>query len=243
MRASTAFLVGVGTVGLAIIGGLGGGLLIGNMMSPSAPRHAAEAARVAQPKPSPAMPAASALPFAAATLAFTDPSIDGSTHQANHQADNNTTSSPAVSVAAAVASDQETKLSGSAAARQPTQEAQQAPSTKQPSVPEDAYGKARDSDLKHAADKRRAERAQRWADRRRHDEDQNSDQQARDVRDSSNGPPRYSYTYSDRGYRDDRSGRYRDAERGDGDDRAPPRYVDEAPRFDVPRFQLFGPDD
>ncbi|WP_024515708.1 hypothetical protein [Bradyrhizobium sp. Tv2a-2] len=244
MRASTAFLVGVGTVGLAISGGLGGGLLIGNMMSTSPPKHAAEAAPVERSKSSPPpMPAASALPYAAATLAFTDPSIDGSAQQADQQADNAATSSPAVSAATAVPGDLKTRLSGGAAARQPTQEAQQAPPAKQPSAPEDAYAKARDSNLKHAADKRHAERAQRWTDRRRHDEDQNSDQQARDDRDSVDGPSRYSYTYSDRRYRDDRSGRYRDAERGDGGDGAPPHYVDEAPRFDVPRLRPFGPDD
>ena len=40
MQASAAFLVGVGTVGMAIMGGLGGGLLVGNMMSPNPPKHA-----------------------------------------------------------------------------------------------------------------------------------------------------------------------------------------------------------
>jgi hypothetical protein len=206
MRASTAFLVGVGTVGLAITGGLGGGLLIGNMMSPSPPQRTAEAAPLEQPRSPPPMPGASALPYAAATLAFTDPSIDGRPPQADQQADNSTTSSPRPTVSGAAPANPRAKPSDSASARQPTQEAQQAPSAKQPSTPDDSYAKAGDSDLKHAADKRRAERAQRWADRHRH-------------------------------------GRYRDAERGDSDDRAPPYYVDEPQRFGVPRVELFGPDD
>ena len=245
MRASTAFLVGVGTVGLAIAGGLGGGLMIADMMSPSPPQHETETARLkhlASPQP---MPAASALSYAAATLAFTDPSIDGSAPPAGQRADSGSASLPPASVAAAMPSEQETKPADSVPVRPSTQEAQQAPPAKQATAPEDAYAKARDSDLKHAADRRRAERAQRWADRYRRDQDQNrsSEQQTRDDRNSSDGPARYSYTYSDRRYRDGRSDRYRDAERGAGDDRALPYYVDQAPRFDLPRIQLFGPDD
>jgi hypothetical protein len=212
------------------------------MMSPSPPQHAAEAAQPERPTPPPPMPAASALHYAAATLAFADPSIDGST-PASGQVVGRTTSAPPAPVAAVPSGQQEAKPSDSAAARQPTQEAQQAPSAKQPSAAADAYAKARDSDLKHTADKRRSARAQRWADRHRRDADQDSDdasQQARDDR-NSDGAPRYSYDYSDRRYRDQRSSRYR--EPVGGDDRAAPYDVDEAPSFGIPRIQLFGPDD
>jgi hypothetical protein len=228
MRASTAFFVGIGTLGLAIAGGLGGGLVIGNMMSQSPPKHAAEAARLERPTQPQPLPSASALPYTAAALAFTDPSIDGSAPPADQRADSSAASPPPVKAATG---------------NQPASEAQQAAPPKQAAAPEDAYAKARYSDVKHPADKRRAERAQRFSDRHRGDQDQSSDQQAGDDRNSygSDRPSYFSYNHSDHRYRDDRSSRYRDA--GRGDDRAPPYYVDEAPRFGFPRIQPFGSDD
>ena len=71
-------------------------------------------------------------------------------------------------------------------------------------------------------------------------QDQLADQQARDDR--GNRPADESYTYADRRYRDDGSDRGRDVV-PDDDARAPAYYVDDAPRFSVPRVQIFGPDD
>jgi hypothetical protein len=211
MGASTAFLVGVGTVGLAIAGGLGGGLLIGNMMSPSAPKHAAEAAQIERPGSPQPMPAATALPYAAATLAFSDPSIDGSAPPADHRVDSSASSPPPTAVVAP--NDQATKPAA-AAAVQPAQDMQQSMPAKQASTPEDAYAKAHDFDLKHAADRRHVARAQRWANRHRRDEDENP-----------GGGWSYSGDYSDRRYRDNRYDYY------------------QAPRSGFSRGQLFGPDD
>jgi hypothetical protein len=217
MRASTAFFVGVGTVGLAITGGLGGGFLVGNMMSPPPPKHAAEAAPLDRPAAAAQlMPASGALPYAAATLAFIDPSIDGSAPAANAHADNSGASPPTQSTTVA-ASDQAAKPADHADARQQTQDPQQAAGAEPASAPQDAYAKAGDSDVKHAAPKGRAERAQRWAHRHRHERDRNTDRQARDDGDGSY----YSYNYSDR--------------------RTPRYYTDQAPRFGFPR--MFGPDD
>jgi type IV secretory pathway VirB10-like protein len=259
MRASTAFFVGMATVALAIVGGLGGGLLIGDIMSPSPPQRTAAVTQRERPQ-SPPLPAAGALPYTAATLAFTDPSLNGREPPPDQHAASSPAPPPAGSVSAAAPGEP----SDNAAAPQPTQKAQQAPSAKQTSAPEDAFAKAHDADLKHAADKRRAERAQRWADRHRRDQDQdqsqNIDQQARDDHngdrdgDRTAGSSKYSGRYSDNGgnysdnsysdrrYRDNDSRRYyRDADR---DDVPPPPYaVDEGPRFAFPRIQLFGPDD
>src|SRR5438105_15546706 len=59
MRAMTAFFAGVGTVAVAIAAGLGGGLLLGNIMSPQQPKHpGSEVTRLEQrasPQPIPAM--------------------------------------------------------------------------------------------------------------------------------------------------------------------------------------------
>ncbi|HZR85951.1 MAG TPA: hypothetical protein VFB02_04060 [Bradyrhizobium sp.] len=278
MRASTAFFVGVGTVCLAITGGLAGGLVIGNIMSPPPAKHAAETTRSKQPAQP--MPAASPLPYAASTLAFTDPSMKPKAPPADQKepkVDSGTAASPppVPAVTKAAASTGETsKPADHPTARQPAQEAQQAEPAKQEAAPakqanapedanaKDANVKARNSDLKHAGDRRRASRAQRWAARHSYGQgrDQNQDQSeaqsqdqngsanserpARDDRNSDRGnsSATYSYNYSDRRYRDDNRGRYRDAERDD-DDRGPGYAVDEGPRFGFPRIQLFGPDD
>jgi hypothetical protein len=232
MRASTAFFVGIGTVGLAIMAGLGGGLLVGNMMSPLPPKHAAAAARVEQPTRPQPMSAASALAYTAATLAFTDPAIDGNAPPAGEQVN---AASSSAATAGVAQNDQAAKPTDGAAA-QPTQDARPITAAPQASAPEDAYAKARDSDLKHEAEKRRADRTRRFSDRHLREDNQSFDQQARDDRngDAGDRPSSYSYYHSDR--------RYRGATRG-GDDREPRYYVDEAPRYGFPRIQLFGPDD
>jgi hypothetical protein len=225
MSASTAFLVGAGTVAVAIAGGLGGGLLIADMMSPSSPKHLTEAAALEQRTAPPPMPASNALPYTAATLAFTDPSIDGSAPPARGQADdtaqaNNGGVSPSTRSTTVTANDQAAKPADHADAGQQAPEPQQGPAAKPASTPEDAYAKAADTDLKHAAAKDRAERARRWAYRHR---SEHADQQARDDQygDRSDGGSYYPYNYSYQRYR-------------------APRYY-EAPRYGSSR--MFGPDD
>ena len=73
MRVATAFFAGVGTVVVAIGAGLGGGLLLGDIMSPQQPKHqSSEVTRLEQrssPQPIPAMNGAlqPAVPQVAAT--------------------------------------------------------------------------------------------------------------------------------------------------------------------------------
>src|SRR5215475_6666253 len=63
MRVATAFFAGVGTVVVAIGAGLGGGLLLGDIMSPQQPKHpSSEVTRLEQrssPQPISAMNGAS----------------------------------------------------------------------------------------------------------------------------------------------------------------------------------------
>ena len=63
MRAATAFFAGAGTVVVAIGAGLGGGLLLGDIMSPQQPKHpSSEVTRLEQrssPQPITAMNGAS----------------------------------------------------------------------------------------------------------------------------------------------------------------------------------------
>ena len=73
MRAATAYFAGVGTVAVAIVAGLGGGLLLGDIMSPRQPKHpSSEVARLEQQRsasqPIPAMNVASQpVPYVGAT--------------------------------------------------------------------------------------------------------------------------------------------------------------------------------
>jgi len=249
MRASTAFLAGIGTVGVAIAGGLGGGLWIANMMNPHASKYGLEAATFDRQ----ALPASAALPYVGATLAFMAPGVDGRAPARDQRADSgNAAPRPAEAKAS---TDQPARSADAGAVKQPSQDAR-TPATaaaKPASPPEDAYAKAGDSDLKHQADRRHAERAQRWANRHRRDQpnqqsqqDQdNSDQQAStdsegNSRNNSGG--KYSQRHSYRGYRESRP-RYRDAERWYPDDREQRYYAEDPPPVDLPQVRLLGPDD
>ena len=250
MRASTAFLAGIGTVGVAIAGGLGGGVWIAKVMNPHASKYGLEAATLDRQ----ALPASTPLPYVGATLAFMAPGVDGRAPARDQRADGGDTAPRPAEAKAST--DQPAKPADTAAVKHPSQDAQ-APATaaaKPASSPEDAYAKARDSDLKRQADRRRAERAQRWASRHRHDQpnqqsqqDQdNSDQQASTDSQGNSGNNTAGKSserhYSYRRYRDGRP-RYRDAERWYPDDREQRYYVEDPPPVDLPPAGLLGPDD
>ena len=59
MRTTTAFFAGAGTIAVAIAAGLGGGLLISNIVSPHAPKQGAELSKVERRTTDP-VPAANA---------------------------------------------------------------------------------------------------------------------------------------------------------------------------------------
>jgi hypothetical protein len=170
MRASTAYFAGAGTVIAAIAGGVGGGLLIADMVSPKSSRQGAEQTRLERrmsPEPIPAanepsepvqylaasqLPAAVAAPPAQAQDQ-TQPANSGS---AGAQAtDASATAPPATAQAAAPAAQ------SAAPAAQPVAREQAAASDE---------AKARNADAKRAAEKRKLERRQQWADRRRQQE-------------------------------------------------------------------------
>jgi hypothetical protein len=180
MRVSTAYFVGAGTVVVAIAAGLGGGLLLGNIMSPQQPKHpSSEVARLEQraaPQPIPAMAGASQpVPYTAAPQIANTVSEQASQRpqqaapqQAQPQAQEASTKS-----AESPKPQPERSAAVQPAAAQPPANAQQT------AAPEDSYAKARDADVKRevrrAEDKRKAERRQQWADKRRGRERQGDD--------------------------------------------------------------------
>ncbi|MCA1380331.1 hypothetical protein [Bradyrhizobium sp. BRP23] len=173
MRASTAYFVGAGTIVAAIAIGLGGGIVAGNIMNPVASKQGPDTSKMAQRAASPTPVSTNApserVNYLTGSQAFgamiaapaqaeakSEPAKpDTPTTQAN------VAPAPQLSQAAAV------EPPKPAAAPQAARPAEQQASTEPSSLPNNAYAKARDSDVKRAAsERRRAERRERWAERR-----------------------------------------------------------------------------
>ena len=226
MRASTAYFVGAGTIVAAIAIGLGGGIVAGNIMNPVAPKQGPDTSKMAQ-RAEAAKPAMTDAPserlqyltgsqafgamIAAPAQAEAKSEPAKSDTQASHA--NAEPSAPQPSQAAAA----EPPKPAPALPPQVAKPAEQQASTEQPSSPDNAYAKARDSDVKRAAsERRRMERRERWAERRHYD-------------------PREPRGMRDRTDWDDVARNIRE----DSD----ARDVASRPRSGLPQIRLFGPDD
>ena len=190
MRTTTAYFAGAGTIVIAIAAGLGGGLVIADMVAPHSPKGAEMSKferRISEPIPVSNAPS-EPVPYLAATQAAAnnpvvvspaptpspagpanaapDPTTQGAAQPADVQSARNSNSSAQ-------------PVSSSQAPSQPTPSAAREPSASS----DDAFAKARDVDLKREArraeDKRKAERRQQWVERRRYRGRQ--DDELRDV--------------------------------------------------------------
>jgi hypothetical protein len=167
-----AYFAGAGTVIAAIAGGVGGGLLIADMVSPKSPKPGAEQTRLERrmsPAPLPAAnaPAEPVQYLAASQLPPSGAAAEAVPAQPQTQADNSASKPP--------------QPADTAAAPQPAAQAPQpaAPAAhEQTAGADDAVARTRDADSRRAVEKRRAERHQQWADRRRHQPRQEQDLQA-----------------------------------------------------------------
>jgi hypothetical protein len=240
MRASMAYFAGAGTIVVAIAAGLGGGLTIANIVSPhQQTREISKLEQRMSAKPIPAsteadqakaqpdQPRAQAdqpkapVPYLAATQAANTPIVVAPAPQDQPQSQTPAAAAAAQPspqpVEASVANDQPAKPADPQAAKPPA-----APREQAASQPDDA--KARDADLKRlAAEKRKAERRQQWADRQK--VRQSRDVELRDVeasvRRDTDGP--------------------RIVVNGDDDSDSRGDF-DRPRRIDFPRFNLFGGD-
>jgi hypothetical protein len=188
MRTSMAYFAGAGTVIVAIVAGLGGGLLIANMVNPHPAKQGIETSLMERRKASepvavkvgPSEPvqylAAPSLPAsAAAAPAPAQPAPQ--TEAVN--------SAPSAAPPAAVAAAAPAAQPAAAPPERPTPVAQE----KRPAAAEDAFAKAqeadvkRDAEVKRLVEKRKAERERRqqWADKRRYQ--QRQEQELREVED------------------------------------------------------------
>ncbi|MBR0749061.1 hypothetical protein JQ582_34540 [Bradyrhizobium japonicum] len=221
MRASTAYFVGAGTIVAAIAIGLGGGIVAGNIMNPVVPKQGPDtsmAQRAEAAKPATTNAPSERLQYLTGSQAF------GAMIAAPAQAEAKSEPARSDTQASQANAEPPAPQPSQAAAAEPPKPApdgarpagQQA-STEPPSSPDNAYAKARDSDVKRAAsERRRMERRERWAERRHYD-------------------PREPRGMRDRTDWDDVARNIRE----DSD----ARDVASRPRGGLPQIRLFGPDD
>jgi hypothetical protein len=215
MRASTAYFVGAGTIIAAIAIGLGGGIVAGNIMNPVAPKQGPDTSKMAQRTEAAATPATTNAPSERVQY-LTGSQAFGTMVAAPAEAKSEAAKSEAAKSEAARPDTQITQANAEPPAPQPSQaaaveppkpaplpapqvakHAEQQASTEPSSSPDNAYAKARDSDVKRAAsERRRTERRERWAERRHYDSREprgmrdrtDWDDIARNVREDSEAP-------------------------------------------------------
>jgi len=238
MRTSTAYFAGVGTVVVAIAAGLGGGVILANVMNPNPSLQ--QASRLDQ-RASSQPPAASnrpdekgqpqsqaPVPYVAASQAAATPATpekkqpQPQTPAQPVQAGNSQPKAATATPAPQPVAHEETAATDDANAKDTNKD----------------VGKTRDADLKRQTDQRKNDRQRQWADRRKRDQQQQQrDQQQRDqdLRDAQ------ARMQDDDGPRDVVVRRdWRDDRRNWRDDRDVPPPP---PRFGAPAFGLFGSDD
>lgn len=232
MRASTAYFVGAGSIVAAIAIGLGGGIVAGNIMHPIASKQGPDTGKMERPADTAAAATTTSTPservqYLAGSQSFgamitapvqaqgeakqeskPDSKPDSGSAQANAEP-----AAPPPPQTAAV----EPPKPAPSSPPQATKPVEQKASTEPASPPDNAYAKARDSDVKRAAsERRRAERHERWAERRRYDQ-----RDTRGARDQTN---------------------WDDVARNVREDSDARDYASR-PRGGFPQIRLFGPDD
>jgi hypothetical protein len=169
MRASMAYFAGAGTVIAAIVAGIGGGLLMANIISPKTPKQElTRLERNVSPSPIPAAAAPSGpVPY----LAAPQPSAPGTTVAAVPAQPQTQTEAANASTPAQPADTSQARQA-EAPARQAEVPAPQ-PATQpvmheQAAAPDDGLTKARGGEARRAEGNRRFERRQQWTERRRY---------------------------------------------------------------------------
>ncbi|RXH22951.1 hypothetical protein XH99_34300 [Bradyrhizobium nanningense] len=237
MRASTAYFVGAGTIVAAIAIGLGGGIVAGNIMNPVTSKQGPDTSRMAQRAESAGAPAATNAPservnyltgsqafgamIAAPAQAEAKPEAakpdatrpDPQPAQANAEPP-----APPPSQAAALEPPKEQSKPTVASSPKAAKPGEQQASVDPASSPDNAYAKAKDSDVKRtASERRRIERRERWAERRHYYEGR----EQRGLRDRTD---------------------WDDVARNIREDSDARDYAGR-PRGGFPQIKLFGPDD
>jgi len=166
MRASTAYFAGAGTIIVAIVAGLGGGLVIADIMGAKSPKPGTEMTRLERRMSPEPIKAAEAPPEPVPYLAAAQPSAPGAAvaaapvpAQPQTEVANSAPAQPADTPAAVQPASPAPQVAAAPAASPAAQE--------KAAAPEVAFAKARDADVRRAEEKRSTERRQQWAERRR----------------------------------------------------------------------------
>jgi hypothetical protein len=192
MRASTAYFAGAGTIVVAIVAGVGGGLLVADIVSPKSSKQGTEMTKLERRMPPQPIPAAGTPSDPVPYLDSPQPSASAATAAAAPAPQTETAN--AVPVRAQRAGTSAATPPESSAPQPATPAAQPAVAHQQTAAPVDAYAKARDADVKRAEDRRKAEqqRRQQWAERRRQRQQQELREVENKVREDTE--PRQVYT-------------------------------------------------
>lgn len=245
MRASTAYFVGAGTIVAAIAIGLGGGIVAGNIMNPVAPKQGPDTSKMAQRAESAGAPAATNAPservnYLTGSQAFgamiAAPAQAEAKPEAKPEAGKPEAAKPGTQPAQATVEAPAPPPSQAAAVEPPKDQFKEQskptvasspkaakPGEQQASVDpasslDNAYAKAKDSDVRRAAsERRRIERRERWAERRHYYEGR----EPRGMRDRTD---------------------WDDVARNIREDSDARDYAGR-PRGSFPQIRLFGPDD
>jgi hypothetical protein len=237
MRASTAYFVGAGTIVAAIAIGLGGGIVAGNIMNPVASKQGPDTSKMAQRAESAGAPVATNAPSERVNY-LTGSQAFGAMIAAPAQAEakseaakpevarpdarpaqvNAEPPAPPPSQAAAVEPPKEQSKPAVASSPKAAKPGEQQAAIDPASSPDNAYAKAKDSDVRRAAsERRRIERRDRWAERRQYYEGR----EQRGMRDRTD---------------------WDDVARNIREDSDARDYAGR-PRGGFPQIRLFGPDD
>jgi hypothetical protein len=179
MRTTTAYFAGVGTVAVAIAGGLGGGLLLGDIMSPQQPKYpSSEVTRLEQRTSQQPIQAANGttqpVPYMAATQVANTVAGQPAPPQQPQQAPSQQQAQPQVQQTSTQPAEPSKQPERTTPAQPVNAAAQPSPPAERPATraaPEDSFANARETDVKNEArraeDRRKAERRQQWADKRK----------------------------------------------------------------------------
>jgi hypothetical protein len=172
MRASTAYFVGAGTIIAAIGIGLGGGIVAGNIMNPVAPKPDTSkmAQRAEAAKHATTNAPSERLEYLTGSRAFGAMIAVPEQAEAKSEPVKPDAAKPDTQASQANAEVPAPPRPAPASPPQIAKPAEQQATTGPSSSPDNAYAKARDSDVKRAAsERRRTERRERWAERHRND--------------------------------------------------------------------------
>jgi hypothetical protein len=204
MRASMAYFAGAGTVLAAIVGGVGGGLLIADIVSPKSPKQ--ELSRLERHMSQQPIPAAATPSEPVPYLSAPQPSAPGTTVAAAQEQPQPQTQTASAAPPAQPADASQTKPAESQTkpAESPAKQAE-APAPKpaapvaQPvahelnAAPDDALARARGGEARRAEASRKFERRQQWTERRRYKQRQQQELIAVEEKVREDTEPRREY--------------------------------------------------